>query len=208
MIRPPGFAGVAFGTATEGDVRTDPAGRSAFIAAGAPQNWAYVSQVHGDRVLAATRPGLLGDADAIYTTNPDLAVTIATADCVPVAIEGGGFAAVIHAGWRGIVAGVVTEALRTFERKGLHPVRAAIGPGIGACCYEVGAEVGAQFPDHEATTTWGTASVDLGAAVAAQLGDLVKWRSDRCTMTDPGLYSYRRNRTAQRQVAVAWLASG
>jgi YfiH family protein len=205
MICPPGFAGVAFGTAAEGDARTDREARAAFMRAGAPAEWAFVSQVHGDRVVEATHEGLLGDGDAIYTTRRSLAVTVATADCVPIAIEGDGFAAVVHAGWRGVAAGVVGETLRTLRRHRLTPLRAAIGPAIGPCCYEVGDEVLEKISDYVGTTTWGTASVDLSAAVAADLGDLVSWRSDRCTMTDVDLYSYRRDRTLDRQVAVAWL---
>lgn len=208
MIRPPGFTGVVFGTASEGDARTDTSARALFVAAGAPEEWAFVSQVHGDRVIEAVRPGLAGEADAVYTTQPDLAITVATADCVPVAIEGVGFVAVIHAGWRGIVAGVIPETLRTLARRDLVPHRAGIGPSIGACCYEVGPEVRAKLPEHVAATTWGTPSVDLVAAVAADLGDLLIWRSDRCTATDTDLFSYRRNKTLDRQVAVAWLPAG
>ncbi len=205
MICPPGFAGVAFGTAAEGDARTDPDARAAFSTLGAPDEWAFVSQVHGGRVVEATHAGLLGDGDAVYTTRRGLSITVATADCVPIAIEGDGFVAVVHAGWRGVAAGVVAETLRTLRRHRLTPLRAAIGPAIGPCCYEVGAEVTETIPDHVATTTWGTPSVDLAAAVAVDLGDLVAWRSSRCTMTDSELFSYRRDRTLDRQVAVAWL---
>ncbi len=207
MIRPPGFAGVAFGTAAEGDARADPAARADFIAAGAPIEWAYVSQVHGDHVVEATRPGLLGDGDALFTTSPGLAITVATADCVPIGIEGRGFAAVVHAGWRGIAAGIVGATLAALRRRGLVPERAAIGPAIGPCCYEVGPEVYERFVEYSGTTNWGTPSVDLRAAAAADLGGLELWASERCTMTDDDLYSYRRDRTLARQVAVAWLPS-
>ena len=205
MIRPPGFSGALFGTAAEGDARSDEAARAVFVSAGAPQEWAFVSQVHGKDVVDAVRPGSLGEGDAIITTQTDLAITVAAADCVPVVVEGHGFAAVIHAGWRGAAAGVVTATLTNLRRRGLVPERAALGPSIGPCCYEVGPEVVDRFPDHAETTTWGTASIDLRTAVAGQLDDVSVWVSDRCTMTDPGLLSYRRNRTTQRQVAVAWL---
>jgi polyphenol oxidase len=208
MIRPPGWSGALFGTAAEGDVRTDPGARAAFVAAGAPGEWAFVTQVHGAAVVEATKGGNLGEADALLTRVPGLALTVATADCIPIVLDGEGFRAVVHAGWRGLAGGVVTETLRALDRRGLVPQRAAMGPCIGPCCYEVGDEVRERFPGFMAATTWGTRSLDLRAAARAQLDGLDIWESERCTMTDPGLVSYRRNRTSRRQVAVAWLPNG
>lgn len=207
MILVPGFTGVAFGTAAEGDARTDEAARIHFASAGAPTSWAYVSQVHGAGVAWANRPGHLGDGDAIVTDQPGLAITVATADCVPIAIQGSGFVAVVHAGWRGLTTGVIPAVLRAIERRGYEPRRAAVGPAIGACCYEVGPDVLTHFPDHTGTTSWGSESVDLVGAVVSQLEGLDPWVSDRCTMTDEAFFSYRRDHTKQRQVAVAWLPS-
>lgn len=208
MIRPPGFGGALFGTAAEGDARADETARAVFIAAGAPEEWAFVSQVHGNHVVEATRPGRLGEGDAIVATEPGLAVTVAAADCVPIVVEGTGFAAVIHAGWRGAASGVVRATLGFIARRGLTAERAALGPSIGPCCYEVGEEVLDRFPDNAAKTSWGTPSVDLRAIVTDQLDGIPVWVSDRCTMTDPKLLSYRRDRTPRRQVAVAWLPPG
>lgn len=208
MIRAPGFGGALFGTAAEGDARSDEAARAVFIAAGAPKEWAYVSQVHGNHVVEATRPGRLGEGDAIVTTATGLAITVAAADCVPIVLEGDGFAAVIHAGWRGAAAGIVRATLGFLERQGLATRRAALGPSIGPCCYEVGDEVLDRFPESAARTSWGTPSVDLRAIVTDQLDGVPVWVSDRCTMTDPELLSYRRDRTPRRQVAVAWLPQG
>jgi YfiH family protein len=177
------------------------------VDAGAPDEWAFVAQVHGDGVIRADAAGWLGEADALYTTRPGIAVAVATADCVPVVIEGIGFVAVIHAGWRGVAGGVVAATLRSLSGEGLVPQRAAVGPAIGPCCYEVGDEVLAAFPGHAATTTWGSPSVDLPGAVRTQLGDLPVWVSDRCTRTDPELFSYRSDRTPHRQVSVAGLST-
>jgi hypothetical protein len=208
MIRPEGFRGAAFGTAAEGDVRHDEVERTKLAdRLGIPAQWAYVHQVHGAHTEVADRPGDLGDADAIVVTTPGLPVTVATADCIPIIIEGENGAAVVHAGWRGIVAGILDSALSALEDNGVTPRRAAIGPGIGPCCYEVGDEVADQVPAHVAETTWGTRSLDLPAAVASGLGDLVTFRSTACTYTAAGLHSYRRDRTTFRQVAVAWLPS-
>ncbi|CAN5268439.1 hypothetical protein BH24ACT7_BH24ACT7_15080 [soil metagenome] len=204
MIRPPGLGGARFGEAADGDPRTDPAAAARFVGDGAPVSIAAPRQVHGAMVLVATAPGRTGDADALITTSARLAVAVATADCVPVIVDGDGFAAVVHAGWRGVVAGVVGATLDRIASMGLTAERAAIGPAIGPCCYQVGADVLELLPGHIATTTWGAPSVDLPGAVAAALGDLAVWRSDRCTFTDHRLHSYRRDHTDRRQVAMAW----
>ncbi len=206
MILPPGFSGAAFGTAAEGDARTDIGAREAFLAIGAPSDWGYASQVHGSTTLRADLAGNLGEADALVVTRLGLAVAVATADCVPVVIEGDGFAAVIHAGWRGAAAGVIESCLASIDSAGLTPRRAAVGPAICALCYEVGEDVAAAFPEHTSTTSWGTRSVDLPGIVAARLDGIPVWRSDRCTRTDESLHSFRADRTWRRQVAVGWVA--
>jgi YfiH family protein len=206
VIRPPGFRGAAFGEAAEGDLRVDE-GRRRHTAAtlGIPPEWAFVSQVHGSTVVRAAAPGTLGEADAIYTTRQALPIAVATADCVPVVLEGPGFAAVIHAGWRGASSGVLQETIATLTQAGLAADRAAIGPGIGPCCYEVGEDVAERFAGYASSTTWGTTSVDIAGYLESILDPLPVWRSERCTYTDDYLNSYRRNRTKLRQVAVAWL---
>ncbi|HEY5728388.1 MAG TPA: polyphenol oxidase family protein [Acidimicrobiia bacterium] len=205
MIHPPGLEGARFGEAADGDPRHDPSAAAALHAAGVPEGVAVPNQVHGSGVLVVTAPGRHGEADALVTTTPGVGVGVATADCVPVVIEGAGFAAVVHAGWRGIVAGVVEATLDRISSLGLTAECAAIGPAIGPCCYEVGPEVAERFPGHPALTTQGGISIDLPGAVADTLGSLVAWRSDRCTFTDPGLNSYRRDHTERRQVSVAWI---
>lgn len=206
MIRPPGFAGAAFGIAASGDLRSD-AERRRRVAAdlGISEDWAFVHQVHGATVVEAKDGGRLGDADAIIVRRAGLPIAVATADCVPIVIESAGAAAVVHAGWRGALAGIVPATLAALGAIGHEPRRAAIGPAIGPCCYEVGDEVAERFPGFVAETTWGTRSIDIPAYVAQQLAGLELWRSMECTFTSERLYSWRRDATEQRQVAVAWL---
>ncbi len=206
MIRPAGFRGAAFGNAADGDPRRDDGARRVWSESlEVSPMWAWANQVHGARVATATAPGLLGEADALVATASDLPVAVATADCVPIVIEGDHAVAVVHAGWRGIVAGVVESAIEGLNASGSPPRRAAVGPAIQACCYEVGEDVAREFPEHRATTSWGTASVDLTAAVADRLAPLDIWRSTACTMSSEGFHSYRRDGSNERQVAVGWL---
>ena len=206
MIRPPGFAGAAFGTTASGDLRSDTSRRAAISDELAIRSdWAFVNQVHGTQVVEAVSPGHLGDADAIVVATSGIPIAVATADCVPVIIEAATAVAVVHAGWRGAAAGVVRAALDYMIAGGHQPRRAAIGPAIGPCCYEVGPEVTGQFPDHVARTTWGTESVDIPGYIQEQLAGLAVWESGECTYTSGRLYSWRRDGTKQRQVAVALL---
>ena len=127
------------------------------------ENWARVAanlempgapvllghQTHGVTVLngdAAQGSGRvnLGEGDAIVRTQPGALIAVRVADCVPILLSAPGAVAAIHAGWRGTAAGIVARALLVLtERAGVAPsaVRAAIGPAIGPCCYEVGDEV-------------------------------------------------------------------
>ena len=79
-------------------------------------------------------------ADGLITREPELALVVFTADCVPVLLHGPGVVAAVHAGWRGTAKGIAAKAVREM---GCDPSRihAWIGPSIGPCCYEVGDEV-------------------------------------------------------------------
>jgi hypothetical protein len=112
--------------------------------------------------------------------------------------------AVVHAGWRGLAAGVLTQALAELSHGDDRPVRAAIGPSIGPCCYEVGAEVIAALEGAPTTTTWGTASVDLWSAAERQLVDVDVWRADLCTHCEDAFHSYRASATELRQTSLGW----
>jgi YfiH family protein len=103
---------------------------------------AWVHQVAGDTVVGVSGPGLAGEADALVTTEPDLCLSVAVADCVPVALVGENRVAMVHSGWRGTLAGVSGKAARELGGTG---VRAYIGPSIRRCCYEVSEDLAAQF---------------------------------------------------------------
>jgi len=137
--------------------------------------FATVSQVHGDRVLRAeSRDGAaLGEADALWTDVPGLAVGIRTADCVPILIvdpEGRRVAAV-HSGWRGTDARISARAVEALVAGGADPAKllCAVGPAIGPCCYEVSSDLGdrffAQFGAGAVRISRGRPYLDLASAV-------------------------------------------
>ena len=108
--------------------------------AGRPAAW--VRQVAGDAVVRVSEPGLAGEADALVTAEPDLCLSVAVADCVPVALLGEREVGMVHSGWRGTLAGVSGKAAQTL---GGSRVLAYIGPSIRRCCYEVSEELAARF---------------------------------------------------------------
>jgi len=205
MIFAPGIPGVAFGTLDDGDGRSDArARRSIAETLGIPDSWAYVDQVHGAEVLFVEAGGNHGPADGLITGKRLLPLAIGTADCVPVAFVSPTAVAIVHAGWRGVAAGVVGRALASMEKHG--PVSdVVIGPHIGSCCYEVGPEVVQAVGGYGRKTTYGTPSIDLGSAIEAQVDDKASVRSvSACTKCDERFASHRRDGTKIRQVSVAW----
>lgn len=176
-------------------------------------------QVHGRAVLtvdAATAPAALArrQADGLVTTARGLGLAVRAADCLPVlfADAAAGVIGAAHAGRVGLEVGVLTATYQRMTELGAREVTAWIGPHICAGCYEVPSDLQARFtaaqPAALATTSWGTPSLDLGAAAAAQLAALgcAVMRVDPCTRTTPTLHSYRRDADASgRQAAVVWL---
>lgn len=159
-------------------------------------------QVHGtdlrewtgpppDRAYAQPGDKDLERVDGHLTREPDIGLLVLVADCYPVALSDGEQAAMLHCGWRPLAGGIVERALARFD----SVPAAAVGPGIGGCCYEVGPEVLEAFSGIE-----GVASgrmLDLRAVIAAQLaaaGVGEVQHVDRCTSCEPELYfSHRRD---------------
>lgn len=167
---------------------------------------AWAKQIHSATVLPA-HPGHCGEGDALFGDAPDLALSVVTADCVPVLLAGPRGLAAVHAGWRGLVSGVIPAAL---EKLGGADT-AWIGPTIGPCCYEVGEEVAEQFPEEAVLPgPAGKPHLDLVAAARLQLKDVGDVRSvgicTRCAADR--LYSYRREgKGVGRNVAFIWRRS-
>ena len=142
--------------------------------------WTWLRQVHGAAVVAVTEPGggAGSVADGAVTEVPAAVLALHTADCAPVVVVGDGAVGVAHAGWRGIVAGVLTEVVRVMRNlpasAGGTGLRAVVGPLIRPSAYEFGpaelaAVTGAARRDVGGVTSWGTPALDLVAAVRGAL---------------------------------------
>lgn len=162
---------------------------------------ALLRQVHGAEVVE-TGPGssgVQGEGDGLVAREPGVVCGVLTADCVPVLLEGRTGVAALHAGWRGLVAGVLQ---RGVEEVG--PVTAAwIGPSIHACCYEVGDDVTDAFTQAGLPVA-GPRRVDPSSAALAALkraGVTNVARSGECTSCGSNYFSYRRDGETGRQAA-------
>jgi polyphenol oxidase len=132
--------------------------------------------------------------DGHLTASPGVALLVLVADCFPVALAGDGEVAMLHCGWRGVAGGIIESALARFE--GDAPVAAAVGPGIGQCCFEVGEEVLERFADLDGVADG--RMLDLRGAIAQKLagaGVEQVEHVDHCTSCRPELYfSHRRDK--------------
>ena len=162
-----------------------------------------------------TRPGEHAGqrADAAVTAEPGCTLVVRTADCAPVLLEAGGAVGVVHAGWRGLVLGVLEAAVAALRDVAPGEVRARLGPCIHPCCYEFDGPGRAELaerigPRVLATTTWGTPAVDLPGGVEAVLHTLgvpLVDRSPGCTACGAGWFSHRARREAERLATATWL---
>ncbi|MDQ1699977.1 MAG: purine-nucleoside/S-methyl-5-thioadenosine phosphorylase / adenosine deaminase [Frankiaceae bacterium] len=174
----------------------------------------FMHQVHGAAVVIAdaSTDGDVPDADALVTTTRGLAIAVLVADCVPIALVSRRAIAVVHAGRRGLVEGIVPAAVDAIRRYDEGPIAATVGAAICGGCYEVPADMQAEVagvvPAAKATTATGTPGLDLPAAVRSQLRDAgvdVTNESAPCTREDPRYYSHRRDGVTGRFAMVAML---
>lgn len=186
----------------------------------------WLEQVHGSRVVAADpAANVIPEADACWTRTPGLACAVLTADCLPVLFcdREGSVVAAAHAGWRGLLAGVLE---RTVEAMGERPERllAWLGPAIGPAAFEVGPEVRERFLAAGANADHGPIShcfapaagrpghylADLYALARVRLAALGIHRvagGGWCTHGDPAhFFSYRRDGTTGRMATLIALA--
>jgi YfiH family protein len=176
-------------------------------------------QVHGTDVSSVERRTGAGgqalpiDADGHATALRDVGAMVMAADCLPVALGCTGAVAALHAGWRGLSAGVLEHGVRALRELAGSPapISAIVGPGAGACCYEVGADVHAAFGiRHALPPSQARAKLDLRALaherlIAAGVADVR--HVEVCTICDARFFSHRREGThAGRHAVIAWLS--
>jgi YfiH family protein len=183
----------------------------------APLPWTWLTQVHGsDVVLVAAAGDHAGEAaDAAVTAALAAPLAIHTADCAPIALVADeGVIGAVHAGWRGLVAGVVEHTVETMRSLGAGEITAILGPCIHAPCYEFGAAdlavvAGLLGDEVRSTTADGRPALDLpkAARVALERAGVALLAGDApCTACAGGYFSHRARQEAGRQAMVVWLS--
>lgn len=211
-----------------GDASADVDENLRILADNYPQrlHWQWLQQIHSSEVCPLARQCAPGLADALTTRVPDLACCLLTADCLPVffAARDGSEVAMAHAGWRGLASGILENTMASC----ITPARDMmvwLGPAIGACHFEVGAEVKTAFlasasnsKEKRALTKYFAPISEAGQYLAdlagiarlklAQLGVVRVYGGELCTFCEPDLfYSFRRDGTTGRMASFIYIAS-
>jgi YfiH family protein len=207
---------------SDGDLRVegDPGALARAREAVADRPWVWLRQVHGRAVLVLG-PGddptvaAGAEADAVVTTRTDVALAVHGADCGIVALwSPEGVIGAVHAGWKGLGAGVVGAAVAAMRAEGASEVAAIAGPCIGPECYEFGEadlqELVARLgPGAGGRTGAGAPALDLPGALAGALGragvDVVVAPGPCTACEATRLWSHRARREQGRQAVVVWL---
>ena len=177
----------------------------------------WLQQVHGTEVINAATAGTSPTADAAYSLEAGVVCAVLTADCLPVLLSdtAGECVATIHAGWRGLVAGVIEQAARATGRPG-NTLLAWLGPAIGPSAFQVGEEVRDSFMAHDQAAAgafrqgtdgrWFADLYQLARQRLADCGVTAVYGGEYCSFTDSErFYSYRRDGVTGRMATLIWL---
>ena len=176
----------------------------------------YMDQVHGNKLETILSHSSLpiDETDSLFSSTSNLALGVLTADCLPIALskKDGSEFAMLHAGWKGLLSGVIESTLTSFT-KGCSDVSAWIGPSISQKNYEVGNDLYESFvkKDDESESNFKEKGYDkwlfsLHGEAKRILGkyNINVDLSSVCTFESESLFSYRRDHTENRILSIIW----
>ncbi len=184
-----------------------------------PEAPRWLQQVHGEQVVDAAEAGMATAADSIISATPGQVCAVLTADCLPVLLcdRQARQVAAIHAGWRGLLAGVIEASIEAFERRQVPAsgILAWLGPAIGPSAYEVGGDVwklcSLRYPDCLSAFVpgrpehWQMDLYALARGILERVGVHAVYGGDYCTFADRRFFSHRRDGVTGRQATLIWL---
>ena len=176
----------------------------------------YMNQVHGNRleIIFSHSSFPIDETDSLFSSTSNLALGVLTADCLPIALsknDGSEFA-ILHAGWKGLLSGVIESTLTSFT-KGCSDVSAWIGPSISLKNYEVGNDLYESFINKDVGSESNFIQkgqdkwlFSLHGEAKRILGkyDINVDFSSECTFESESLFSYRRDQTENRILSIIW----
>ncbi len=171
----------------------------------------FMNQVHGDDVVVVDELISEPTADALITQNPDIALAVMVADCIPLLLVSDLVIAAVHVGRRGLVNGIALKTVSKMRELGAIDIRAELGPSICGKCYEVpqdlADEVALLHPVASSMSGIGSPALDLPRALVAALDsvDVSSQVSSVCTLENHDYFSYRRHNITGRTAGVIWL---
>jgi len=195
-------ARAAFSTRSAGDMKESHAPLAAALGLD-PTGIGRARQVHGADLLQDTSGWTEAEADGHVVTVPGGSALVAVADCLPIALAGPRGAAILHCGRRGLAAGIIARGAAAVEA-----TDAAIGPGIGPCCYEVGEEVLEAFaPLGDGIAAGGMLDLpEVARRLLREAGTTTVESAALCTCCERDrFFSHRRDGDRRRQAGVVWL---
>jgi len=191
--------------------------------------WIWLRQVHGAQVVVASEDNAAevagSEADAVVTTAADLVLAVQTADCVPVvAWSPTGVIAAVHAGWRGLDAGIIEATWSAMSDLGATDIRFHLGPHIGVECYEFGHDqldqLAGRFGDRvRGTTLGGVGALDLREATHVAIERVTghpspprarpqpQWSANCTACDDRRWFSHRARAESERMATLIWRES-
>ena len=180
----------------------------------------WLKQVHGVVVVDAAQGGAEPEADGAFAAQPGAVCAVLTADCLPVLLcnREGTKVAALHAGWRGLVGGVIEAGVKAMGIPG-NELLAWLGPAIGPVSFEIGPEVRTAFMEHDAQAAQAFRAAREGKYLAdiyllarqqlQSLGVTAVYGGGFCTVTERArFFSYRRDGATGRMASLIWLADG
>ena len=172
-------------------------------------SFVVMSQVHGDGVVIVDEvPVDVPVADALITSNSNLALVVMVADCIPLLLRSEKLVAAVHVGRAGLINSIALKTVAKMRELGAVQISGSIGPAICGSCYEVPQDLHDQViavhPLASSKTRFGTSALDLPKALIAALAlvDVSVVISAGCTLEDAVYFSYRRNQVTGRQAGV------
>ena len=162
----------------------------------------FMHQSHGNEVALVENETIFPEADALVTTNKNIALAVRVADCLPLLLASQNVVAAVHVGRRGLMNQVALKAVSLMKQLGADQISGVVGPHICGECYEVDSQTYADVCSTHPATDQKSNYLNLYQGLEEQLGDITLENLNLCTKENSEYFSHRANAEPGRQVGV------